>query len=284
MAMEAKSNVVRKSTRLQEKRDKLAEEANELMEADTRINKIDPSTPKPDDPSSVIAEAGTAHEAPTEQRDPTLDESISNGSEAEVTPPPDKFLRRVQYAYNKDILTATLLNDITEHRDFKQEDELIYCLDKHSEPVLCLLNDCKIITEVINQVHNAMGHYGAEKTTSYTCRYYWWKTITRDIHEFCKTCQTCQSAKTIPQKPAGKLHSLPIPTKPWDSIGMDFVSPFPESQGFNFLWVILCRMTSMVHLVPITTTMKASELSWIYLKEIVRLHGLPSLIVSNRDA
>jgi hypothetical protein len=129
-----------------------------------------------------------------------------------------------------------------------------------------------------------MGHYGAKKTTSYTCRYDWWKTITRDIHEFCKTCQTCQFAKTIPQKPAGKLHSLPIPTKPWDSIGMDFVSPFPESQGCNFLWVILCRMTSMVHLVPIKTTLKVSELSWIYLKEIVRLHRLPRSIVSNCDA
>jgi hypothetical protein len=114
MAMEAKSNVVRKSTRLQEKRDKLAEEANELMGADTWINKIDPSTSKPDDPSSVIAEAGTTHEAPTEQCNPTLDESISNGSEAEVTPPPDEFLRCVQHAYNKDILTATLLKDITE--------------------------------------------------------------------------------------------------------------------------------------------------------------------------
>jgi len=81
----------------------------------------------------------------------------------------------------------------------------------------------------------------------------------------------------------GKLHNLPIPTKPWDSIGVDFVSPFPESKGFNYLWVILCQMTSMVHLIPIHMTMKASELSWIYRREIVCLHGLPSSIVSDRD-
>jgi hypothetical protein len=81
----------------------------------------------------------------------------------------------------------------------------------------------------------------------------------------------------------GKLHPLPIPTKPWDSIGMDFIGPFPESRGFNYLWVIICRMTSMVHLIPVHMKMKASELSWIYRREIVRLHGLPRSIISDRD-
>lgn len=65
---------------------------------------------------------------------------------------------------------------------------------------------------------------------------------------------------------------------------MDFIGPFPESKGFDYLWVIICRMTSMVHLIPVKTTMKASELSWIYQREIVRLHGLPSSIVSDRDS
>jgi hypothetical protein len=85
------------------------------------------------------------------------------------------------------------------------------------------------------------------------------------------------------KKVIGKLHPLPIPTKPWDSIGMDFIGPFPESRGFNYLWVIICRMMSMVHLIPIHTKMKASELSWIYRREIVHLHGLPRSIVSDRD-
>jgi hypothetical protein len=81
----------------------------------------------------------------------------------------------------------------------------------------------------------------------------------------------------------GKLHSLPIPTKPWDSIGMDFVGPFPESKGYNYLWVIICRIINMVHLVLLTINVTASELSWMYLREVVRLHGLPSSIVSDRD-
>ena len=108
--------------------------------------------------------------------------------------------------------------------------------------------------------------------------------MSKTTAKFCKTCEACQRSKITPQLPAGKLHPLPIPTKPWDSIGMDFVGPFPESNGFNYLWVVICRMISMVHLIPVTIKVTATELSWKYLREIVRLHGLPSSIVSDRDS
>jgi hypothetical protein len=64
---------------------------------------------------------------------------------------------------------------------------------------------------------------------------------------------------------------------------MDFVGPFPLSRGFDYLWVVTCRLTSLCHLIPLTTTVRASELAWMFLKEIVRLHGTPKSIVSDRD-
>ena len=93
------------------------------------------------------------------------------------------------------------------------------------------------------------------------------------------TCEACQCSKPLNKLPASKQHSLPVPTKPWD-----FVGPFPETQGLNYLWVIICRMMSMVHLIPVHTMMTANELSRVYIREIVRLHGLPSSIVSDRDS
>jgi hypothetical protein len=106
----------------------------------------------------------------------------------------------------------------------------------------------------------------------------------KDLREFCESCEACAWAKGSTKKPMGKLHPLPIPMKPWDSIGMDFIGPFPKSKGFNYLWVVICRMTSMVHLIPVHTKITATELSWVYCREIVRLHGLPSSIVSDRDS
>ena len=64
---------------------------------------------------------------------------------------------------------------------------------------------------------------------------------------------------------------------------MDFLGPLPKSNNFNYLWVIIDRLTSQVHLVPTTTTVTAKGVAWIVLKEVVRLHGIPESIVSNRD-
>jgi len=100
-----------------------------------------------------------------------------------------------------------------------------------------------------------------------------------DTEKLCKSCKTCVQAKEKYQKPQGKLHPLPIATRPWDAIGMDFIEPFPEVNRYNYLWVVICRMTSMVHLVPVHMKMTASQLSSIYMHEIIRLHGLPSPIV-----
>lgn len=64
---------------------------------------------------------------------------------------------------------------------------------------------------------------------------------------------------------------------------MDFVRHFPLSLGFDYIWVILCQLTSQVHLIAINTTTKVSDLAWIYFQDIVQLHGLALSIVSDRD-
>jgi len=65
---------------------------------------------------------------------------------------------------------------------------------------------------------------------------------------------------------------------------MDFVGLFPESSDCNYLWVVICHLTSMVHLVPICTTTTTSKLAWLYIHKIVHLHGLARTIVLDRDS
>ena len=82
----------------------------------------------------------------------------------------------------------------------------------------------------------------------------------------------------------GLLHPLPIPSQPWESIRMDFIGPLPPSpEGYNFIWVVINGLTLMVHLVALKTSATAVEVAKRYLQEIVRLHGVASSIVSDRD-
>jgi hypothetical protein len=62
-----------------------------------------------------------------------------------------------------------------------------------------------------------------------------------------------------------------------------FTGPFPESHGFDYLWVILDRLTSLIHLIPTRTTATAQDIVFLFMREVVCLHGLPTSIVSDRD-
>jgi hypothetical protein len=107
--------------------------------------------------------------------------------------------------------------------------------------------------------------------------------MVKDVQNFCTSCGVCQTTKTDNRRPQGLLHPLSVPHRPWGSIGMDFVGPFLEANGYDYCLVVICRLTSMVHLLPITKTIKASEVTFLYLSQIVRLHGMPDSIVSDRD-
>ena len=65
---------------------------------------------------------------------------------------------------------------------------------------------------------------------------------------------------------------------------MDFVTSFPNTpRGYDAIWVIVDRLTKSAHFIPINISFPVSQLAEIYIREIVKLHGVPSSIVSDRD-
>ncbi len=134
------------------------------------------------------------------------------------------------------------------------------------------------------KAHKIVENSERQHTCEYVRWWYWWPRMVADTNVFCKTCKACQWAKNPIHKPTGLLCPLPIPTKPWDSVGTNFIGPFPEPKGYNYLWVIICQMTSMVHLIPINMELTALDLSWIYMCKVVQLHGLPGLLVSDHNS
>ena len=63
--------------------------------------------------------------------------------------------------------------------------------------------------------------------------------MSHDIELYCKTCSICTTTKDVNSKLTGLLHSLLIPDRPWQSIGMDFMGPLPKSNNFNYLLVVI---------------------------------------------
>jgi len=80
------------------------------------------------------------------------------------------------------------------------------------------------------------------------------------------------------------LTQLDIPVWKWDGISMDFVTHLPCTlRKHDSVWVIVDRLTKMAHFLPIDLRISKRKLTQVYIDEIVRLHGVPSSIVSDRD-
>ncbi|XP_010795097.1 unconventional myosin-XIX-like, partial [Notothenia coriiceps] len=76
-------------------------------------------------------------------------------------------------------------------------------------------------------------------TTLTECRmrHFWWPTVNKDTQEFVSSCPTCARSKSSHQTPAGLLQPLPIPSRPWSHIALDFVTGLPPSLPGNIpLW------------------------------------------------
>lgn len=128
-------------------------------------------------------------------------------------------------------------------------------------------------------------HPGSTKMYKDLQKLYWWPGMKLDITRLVSKCLTCQQVKAEHQRPAGTLKPLPIPMWKWEEIAMNFVVGLPtSSRGMNSIWVIVDRLTKSAHFIPVKNTFTAAQLAEIYIQEIVRLHGIPVNIVSDRDA
>ena len=192
--------------------------------------------------------------------------------------------------YKLDPAFQPIIDKPKDFRNFEVNEQLIY-LKKQDQKVLCIpkieIQGHSAREIVISEAHSMLAHLGAGKTLDYLRDHVWWKDMVSDVRAFCETCHTCKMSKPSNQKPHGLLNPLTVPSYPWESIGMDFVGPLPESGNrdglFDSITVVICLLTSMVHLIPSRTNYNASQLAELMFEHIYKLHGLPKNIISDRE-
>ena len=105
----------------------------------------------------------------------------------------------------------------------------------------------------------------------------------RGIATFVAQCDTCKRIKAEKQRPDGLLKPLDIPMWKWEKITMDFIVGLPRTQkGNDSIWVIVDRLTKSAHFVPMKTIYHTPQLAELYVQHILRLHGAPLSILSDR--
>ncbi|GJV37156.1 retrotransposon-related protein [Tanacetum coccineum] len=107
--------------------------------------------------------------------------------------------------------------------------------------------------------------------------------MSKDVKSFVRKCDVCQRNKPNLEAYPGALQPLPIPTRVWQDVSMDFVDGLPTSQGKTIILVIVDRLTKYAHFMALSHPYTAMQVAQLFLDHVYKLHGMPKTIVSDRD-
>ncbi|XP_062854790.1 obscurin [Trichomycterus rosablanca] len=156
--------------------------------------------------------------------------------------------------------------------------------DPGGTPTHCLYVPASARTQVLQWGHESFfaGHPGATRTLKLIQRRFWWANMARDIRQFVSVCETCARNKDSRAKPPGLLHPLPIPHRPWSHLSLDFITGLPNSKGLSVILVVVDRFSKAARFIGLPKLPSARETAHLILQQVVRYHGLPTDLVSDR--
>jgi hypothetical protein len=126
---------------------------------------------------------------------------------------------------------------------------------------------------------------GQDKTIELVRRNFFWPEMEKFIKDYVPSCPECQRNNAARHAQYERLPPLELAYRPWNSISMDIIIELPVSYRCSLVCVIVNHFTKMVHFIPSKDgEKKATDLVKIFLKEVLRFHGLPSNIVSDWDS
>ncbi|GJV53639.1 putative reverse transcriptase domain-containing protein [Tanacetum coccineum] len=164
----------------------------------------------------------------------------------------------------------------------RRSDGALYYMDQIWVP---LKGDMR--TLIMDEAHKSkyFVHPGDDKMYYDLRDRYWWSSIKKDIAVYVSKCFICLKVKAEHQRPSGLLQQPKILEWKWEGITMDFVTKLPRtSSRYDTIWVIVDRLTKSAYFLPMREDYKMDRLARLYLNEIVARHGVPILIISDRDS
>jgi transposase InsO family protein len=211
---------------------------------------------------------------------------------------PDDFAISIKEGYQHDVYFQKVREGLEQEpplREFDRfmitPDQLIIYRDPSDEHSrICVPQDyadIKVRMDLIHDFHDSdiAGHLGMSRTTNALTLHYYWPGLSKDVKDYVRSCSVCQRNK-VSNKSYGLHQPLDIPATRWHTITMDFAGPFPPSgEGhWDMVLIVVDKLTKRCHFIPSKNTDTASWTAKRFFDSVVRLHGLPVSIVSDRDA
>lgn len=145
--------------------------------------------------------------------------------------------------------------------------------------------NCELRQQLLHHFHDSHlgGHSRVYRTWVRLNNNFCWTGMKGDVQKYVASCDTCQWVKSDSRRPGGLLQPLPIPNQVWEDISMDFIEGLPQSNGYDGILVVVDRLTKYAHFVPMVHPYTAKSVAHLVIGTVVKLHGIPQSIVTDRD-
>lgn len=190
-----------------------------------------------------------------------------------------KVVEKIVKRYADDPFVVQVRQTLSTSTSFSEKKGLIYFEGSR----IVIPDDKEIRGALLHDSHDALGHYGAKKTIKALSKSFYWPTMAKEVEAYVTSCDGCQRAKARTTKKSGQLHSLPVPSRPFSDVALDFVGPLPESEGKDMLLTMTDRLTGYTRLLPCRARDGAKEIAEVVFRGWFCLFGIPERLVSDRD-
>ncbi len=169
---------------------------------------------------------------------------------------------------------------------YQYSDEgLLFFEDSNGNSRLCVPVAFRV--SVMDQIHNSLTesvHGGYYKCYNHLASTHYWPGMSRDLRRYVSTCDICQKSKPRRHRPVGFLQPIPIPTRPFEVVSMDFIPELPDASGHDNILVIVDKLTKYAFFIPCNTKITDEETARLFYHHVISKFGIPSQIITDRDA
>ena len=126
-------------------------------------------------------------------------------------------------------------------------------------------------------------HEGVQRTLHRLRRDFHFPNMKQLVQDLVCGCAVCQRYKSEHLHPAGLLLPLPVPQGVWTDIALEFVEALPLVRGKSIILTVVDRFNKYCHFIPLVHPYSTESVTQAFFADIVRLHGVPQSMVSDRD-
>jgi hypothetical protein len=148
-------------------------------------------------------------------------------------------------------------------------------------------NDQELKSVIFSNMHKVpyVGHPCYQKTIVAVKKQNFWPGMKKEVAYFIARCLECQKVKVEHRHPASLLHPFPILEFKWEVVAMEFITKFPRTtKQHDSIMVVVDKLTKDAHFIPVKSVHKAVDIAKIYMCRVAKLHGVPKMIVSEKDS